>query len=115
MPPKKINEDFDEDFDDEEFDGEEEPEVERAAPIKNMRGGPKKPSNPSRSPQNQRKTQDAPVEPQRRYAAFHSPERMGVVDVETNEVIGEDVHSLLADIIDRLERIENNLGSIMDN
>jgi len=57
-----------------------------------------------------------PVEPKRRYGVMPpQPVRLG--DVETNEIIGEGEYLIpmaLADIIERLERIENSIGSMLE-
>lgn len=52
----------------------------------------------------------------KRFAVFSYPPRTGIVDVETNEIIAEGelaVLQILALILERLERIETNLGSLM--
>lgn len=56
------------------------------------------------------------IKQKRRFVAFTSPERIGVVDTETNEVISEGplaILQALADIVERLERIEVNLGNLV--
>ncbi len=53
----------------------------------------------------------------RRYMAVEQPKRTGVVDTETGESIAEGEHAnleLLANIIERLERIEAMIGSIIE-
>ncbi len=52
----------------------------------------------------------------KRYGVFANPERVGVVDRETGEVVAEGnmaTLEVLAEVLERLERIETNLGSMM--
>jgi len=59
----------------------------------------------------------APAKPAPRFVAFSSPERVGILDSESKEVVAEGenvVLQVLADILERLERIENNIGSMME-
>ncbi len=52
----------------------------------------------------------------KRYGVFANPERLGIVDRETGEVVAEGnmaTLEILAEILERLERIETNLGSMM--
>ena len=66
---------------------------------------PPSPSQPPKSPA---------AQPRKRYALFAMPARLGVADAETGDVIGEGdtaVLSILADVLERLERIEDNIGS----
>ncbi|GAH06420.1 unnamed protein product [marine sediment metagenome] len=62
-------------------------------------------------------TPTKPTKPAERYVMFNLPERTGIMDAETKEVIGEGesvVPQVLTNILERLERIENNLGSLME-
>lgn len=52
-----------------------------------------------------------------RFAAFSNPARTGVIDVESNEPVAEGdmaIFVLLANILERLERIEKKIGDITD-
>ena len=53
----------------------------------------------------------------RRYAAVESPQRIGVIDTETSEMVAEGEHAvleLLANILERLERMEATIGSLIE-
>lgn len=53
----------------------------------------------------------------KRYAPFAMPERAGIVDSETGEVVGEGemaMFTILAEILNRMERIENSLGILTE-
>lgn len=106
MPKKIPKENFDEhefDEDDEEFEEDEEDEI---PPI------PKRPiqKNPKLKPRPQ--TQQI----KRRYAVY-APQPLAIADVETGEKIGEGdytIYQALANIIERLERIEDTIGNMVD-
>ena len=52
----------------------------------------------------------------KRYVVFTQPPRIGIVDSETKEIIAEGDTAMLealANILERLERIEATLGSIL--
>jgi hypothetical protein len=56
--------------------------------------------------------------PKIRYAAFQIPARTGIADTETGEAIAEGefwIQTAIANIIERLERIEYKLGRIMED
>ena len=94
MPKIKQEDDFeDEEEQDEEFEeDEEEDELER----KPKKRGPK------------------PKQVKRRFGIV-APQSIKIVDVETNEVIGDGefaVIQALTDILERLERIEAQIGAI---
>jgi hypothetical protein len=40
------------------------------------------------------------------YAAFHIPERNGIAERKTNVVVGEDILSILAKMLSKIEKIE---------
>lgn len=50
-----------------------------------------------------------------RYVAFTQQAAEGIADNETKEVIAADIWTALANIIERLERIETSIGSMMEN
>lgn len=105
--PKKIEFDEDEESEDiEELDEDEEFEED----LPPMKKKPKKLQPKIKKQQ--------PKEPKQRYVTFNIPPRMGIMDSETNEVIAEGEFALLqacANILERLERIENSIGSIMES
>lgn len=77
---------------------------------------PKKPTLKKR-PQSIIKKQNPEKDKQPRYSAFKVPESMGIVDVETNEVVASGeiaILQALADIIQRLENIERQIGEIVE-
>jgi len=58
----------------------------------------------------------AEVEPKRRFGVI-APQPIRIVDTESEEVIGEGeylIATTLTDILERLERIENNIGSMLE-
>jgi hypothetical protein len=107
MPKKVVEED---DFDEEEEEFEEDEEDNK--PIKfETRGGPKKVKKP------EPKKEPSPAK-QKRFAVFANPQRVGIVDAETQEVIAEGDYAILqvlADILERLESIENSVGSMLES
>jgi len=101
MPKIKQEEEFEEDIE-EEFD-EDELEQEEV-----QRKSIKKPQLKVKPKQ--------PVEPTRRYGIM-PPQPIRLGDAETNEVIGEGeylIPMVLADILERLERIETSIGSMLE-
>ena len=109
MPPKKLDEEFDEeDEEDEEEDEEdEEDREEMPAPKKNKKGQGRPKKALVRKPV---PVQPAQSGPQARYTAFAQQAVEGIQDRETKEVIATDTWTALANIIERLERIENAIG-----
>jgi hypothetical protein len=113
--PKKIygkEEDLEEDLEEEEEEEEEEEFPEDLTPIKkNTKGSPlardiKKPIMVKPKPKGQP-----------RFVAFSIPQRVGIADSESDEVIAEGEFSVLqamSNIIERLERIENTLGAMLE-
>lgn len=95
--PKKIlpteEEEFEEDYEDEDED--EEP-----IPAPAQRGRPKKVV----------KKPVPALPPKSRYAWVVQQAAEALIDTETNEVIAPDIGSALANIVERLERIENAIG-----
>jgi hypothetical protein len=100
--PRKIAKEEEYELEEEDEDDEEELEVPEP-PVR------AKKKTVSKKPQK-------PTEPKRRYQAFFNPQRIGVADAETGEIVGEGeyaVYQVLADILERLERIENSIGSML--
>ena len=104
--PKKIEVEEEAVYEEEAEDQDMEEEVQRVEK-KQKKFIPKVP------------VKEEPVEVKRRFVAFHQPETFGVADAESGEAISSrpDISSVLlevlADVTERLERIENNLGSMM--
>jgi len=104
--PKKIyepEEDLELDEEEEEEDDEEFPE-ELPPAKKNVGKMPKTVK--------QIKAKATP-----RFVAFNVPNRSGIADAETDEVLAEGEYWLqqaIANIIERLERIENTQGAILE-
>lgn len=105
--PKKIEPE------EEEFEEEEEEEEEIEEPVQQKgRGRPVKkypplPKRPAAHPQQ-------PQAPQVRYTAFAQQAAEGIMDSETQEVIATDMWTALANIIERLERMENAIGVMQE-
>ena len=96
--PKKIipDEEYEEEEDDDEEDDEDaEDAEEEVAP----RGRPRKSLKKSE-----------PQSVNKRYSAFQQQAAEGIVDSETQEIIASDIWTALANIIERLERIETAIG-----
>jgi len=87
----------------EDFDAEElVEEVSTQKPIK-----PK----PRGRPVKQKPAPKAePVTTEVKYVAYHQPESLGIVDRETNEVVGTEIYPILAEILNKLENIEKATG-----
>lgn len=99
------DEEYEDDVDDEELEKEEKKGRGRPSPIREKEKVI--PPRPARHPGQT---------PKKRYMVMNMPPRVGIVDAETNEVIAEGelgIHMALADIIERLERIESNQGNMM--
>jgi len=117
--PKKVkkyveeeDDDEEEEFEDEEDEDEEleKEEVARGIAQKTIK---RKPGRPPKAPIQTAPTQEA----KKRYIAFAQPARVGVADAETGEVVGEGetaVFDILADVLERLERIENTQGNLLE-
>jgi len=131
MPKRILDEDTESQFaeDDEQLEEQEEEEeeeqperIEFEKPIKKRSNLPPLPPLPPMRPrpQVQQRQQGQPIQrqippikPQVRYQGFVQQAAEGVVDVETQEVIATDIWTALANVIERLERIENAIGSMM--
>lgn len=96
-----VDEEEFEGLDDDELDEDELEELEKT---EKRKLAPKKAAKKS-------------PEPKRRFTVFSQPPRLGIADAETGEVIGEGetaILEILANILERLERMETNLGSMME-
>jgi|TARA_Y100000034_G_scaffold19770_1_gene22416 hypothetical protein len=119
----KIIEEFEDEEEPSQFDEDDtEEEFEEPLPPKKVerRGRPRK--NPSpiakrKVPQPpQPQTNPGEVAVKRRYGVV-PPQPIRIIDAESNEVFGEGefaVYQVLSEILERLERIENNIGSMLD-
>ena len=114
--PKIKHEEEDEEDDDDQFDEEELEQEEEEVPVR-AKGKATRAPSPARVglPKNIHPPQAQP--PKRRYGVVPA-QPVRIVDVEGEEVLAEGeyiVAQALADIIERLERIENTIGSMVDN
>lgn len=105
----KIKQKYEEEDEEEEQFEEEEEDEENLEEEEEVRKKAKKPlPNPSRIGMK-------PIQPQKRYGII-APQPLRLVDVESQEVIGEGDYAVLqalTDVIERLERIENSVGSML--
>lgn len=117
--PKIYEEEPAEETDDEEmFDEEELEETPKAKPLPPLQRKGEMPSGLKAYQEKRRQAQapqpQAPAEPKRRYGIVPA-QPIRIVDVEGQEVVAEGEYLIaqaLADIIERLERIENTIGSM---
>ena len=54
-----------------------------------------------------------PPQPRTRYSSFQQQAAEGVIDTETQEVVAADMWTAFANIMERLERIENSIGTML--
>jgi len=102
--PKRIeepDEELDDDAEDEEL---EEEERDKRLP-KFMKPVKKLPPLPP-LPKSQKAL--------KRYVPFQQQALEGIMDNETKEVLATDIWTALSDILERLERIENTIGSMVE-
>jgi len=126
MPKRILDEDEDSQFDEnEELDEEEmqdEAEEQFVQPVskRNLARNnlPPLPPLPPAKPRPVlppiRRAVQPPEPPKKRYQGFVQQSAEGIIDVETQEVIATDIWTALANIIERLERIENSVGSMLN-
>jgi len=81
----------------EDIDGEEE--VQEAPVHKKIVNKPT---------QKRTERKEVPVEEviESRYVAYHRPEETGIVDRETNQIVGGDVLTILSEVLNKLNNIE---------
>lgn len=114
---KTKHEEAYDDVDEGQEDMEEELEQEEE---RRSRGRPRKLPPPPQlppMPTPKRKLPAPPRQqqpPQLRYTGFVQQAAEGIMDSETNEVLATDMWTALANIIERLERIETSLGSMLE-
>ena len=109
MPKIKQDLDEEESEDEDQFDEESEEELEQEP--KKLIKRPIQASNPARVGNTKNIQQPAS---KRRYGVM-AAQPVRIVDVESNEIVGEGeylIAQVLADILERLERIENTIGSM---
>jgi len=53
--------------------------------------------------------------PTQRYQSFAQQAAEGIIDSETKEVLATDIWTALANILERLERIETSIGSMLES
>lgn len=108
--PKKIKiEEEHEEFDEDSFEEDEEEVEEEEEVVEEVEKPVKKKIKLKKKVEEEVKV---------RYTAFANPQRYGIVDAETEEVVAEGEHAILqslANIIERLERIENTIGNVMES
>ena len=110
--PKRIIEPEQEEEEISEEEMDEELEEEEQAPRKPIR---KLPPLPTRvKPMQPRSPIHKPIKQLQRYRAFAQQQAEGIIDTESEEVIASDIWTALANIIERLERIENSVGSMLN-
>jgi hypothetical protein len=111
MTKKKLDDDdgFEDDFDDEEEPEEDEEELQNAGKKKVLQKRPiVEEEEEMPSPIKQKKFSSKENEKtETTYSAYHFPERIGVKNDLDNSPIGEDVYSVLALILTKLEKIES--------
>jgi len=106
MPKPKKNEYDDDDFEDEEEDFvEPDEEEEDKIEFENT----KKPLVPNRRPTAKEKRHPKAPKPEveDRYVPYHSPERAGILDKETNKPVLEDDLTFKAWVMNKLQKIED--------
>ena len=104
MPRLVKEEDLEEEDSDEEED-EEESQFEEDSPVKRR-------ANPI--PIKKKIIKREEQKPKRRFVVF-APQQVAIGDAETGEVVGQGDYIIiqtLANILERLERIEDNIGSL---
>ena len=122
MPKIKQDEEFEEDSE-EEFDEdtvedelEEEEIIERKSPTRpELRVRPELKVKPKQNPLREIEPVNSPAI-QRRFGLIDTTP-LRIVDMESKEIVGEGeylIAQVLTDIIERLERIENTVGSMLD-
>ena len=113
MPKIKQEEDYPEE--DEEDEEPEELEFEEP-PKKKLPPMPLALKKRSPDPANKEKHKVVEKrEKKKRYNAFSQQQAEGIIDSESNEVLAVSIWEALADIIERLERIENAIGMIAES
>jgi len=90
--------DDDEEEDDEDWDDDKEEETPSPKPSRPVGRPPKQESAPYKEPKRNRG-----------FTAFHVSERIGIMDNETQKPVVEDQWAALAEIMTRLQRIEDAL------
>ena len=111
--PKKVKPIEEEEEEQEEEDEEEEDDLELEEEEVPQSKHPVRP----KPFQKKAKVEKPAEQPKKRFMAFANPARVGVADSETGEVVGEGetaVLEILADILEKLERIENTLGNMVE-
>ena len=54
--------------------------------------------------------QEVITKPEVRYIPFHNPEEVGIVDTETNMIVGTDIFIILSKILNELDEIKKSTG-----
>lgn len=100
----------DEEFDEEEEVFEDEFADQMAEPVPKIASKPVKPriGRPpaSAAPQIKEKIRLPEKEQPTTFSAFHLPEQIGVKNDKTNEIVGQDVYSILAKLMTEVQAIK---------
>ena len=108
---EEISEDeMEQELEEQESPRKIKPKLPPLPPLPPARTIPRQPIQRRQPIQQQQQVQPQPV---KRYQGFVQQAAEGVIDVETQEVIATDIWTALANIIERLERIENSIGSML--
>jgi len=54
--------------------------------------------------------QEVITKPEMRYVPYHNPEEVGIVDTETNTIVGTDIFIILSKILNELDEIKKSQG-----
>jgi len=114
--PKKVkyeDEEEEDELDEEEDELDEDEELEKEELERQKQPVKKR----TRTPQVQQTSQPTEPTTKKRYISFAQPSRIGVADAETGEVVGEGetaIFDILANVLERLERIENTQGNMLE-
>ena len=54
--------------------------------------------------------QEVITKPEARYIPYHNPEEVGIVDTETNMIVGTDIFIILSKILNELDEIKKSQG-----
>lgn len=113
MAKKVVEEDDIDDFDEEEEDEEPDEDEEEEKPKKiETRGRPPKREIEEDEPVSiKHKVSSARNDDkvETTYSAYHLPERTGIKNDSNNTPVGEDIYSVLAVILTKIERIEQSV------
>lgn len=93
----------DDDFPDEQEDASELVEAQAPVPVQKPRIG-RPPMRREAPAQVKKEAEQNPEEDI--YAAYHIPESTGIANKKTNQIVGNDILSILAKMLSKIEKIE---------